>query len=161
MKINPGRGSRPCICKRKNRVTAEDSRAPGTVQTGGEGGHTGVKIREQLILWYQNHAELSWERDTLKNNLGPGMSVPPRQPVGFLAAVGLHIPRPEEANTPILILNVFDVLCCGMPPRSDCHLDEHMLGVNFHYVFIWWMQVIWSYFKKKKGGGQGWGGTIA
>lgn len=61
----------------------------------------------------------------LKNNLSSrltsclifkGILAPNRQLVGFLASLGLQIPWPEEANTPIVIFNVVHVLRSGMPP---------------------------------------------
>lgn len=93
----------------------------------------------------------------LKNNLRSGITSglifkgilePNKQQVELFASLDFQIPWPEEANTLIVVLNAVHVRCSGMPPWSGCHLVERMLGVNFHYVFIWQIQ------------GEGWGGRL-
>lgn len=54
--------------------------------------------------------------------------MPNKELVGFLASLGLQIPRPEEASMPIMLLYY--------APLSACYLDEHMLGINLHYFFV-------------------------
>lgn len=76
----------------------------------------------------------------LKSNLKPRLNssliffffilMPNKELVGFLASLSLQIPWPEEVSMPIMLS------CCPCAPQSDCYLDEDMLGINLHYIFM-------------------------
>jgi len=59
----------------------------------------------RVTLGKRHAKKQSQARLIVKGILGPN-----RQLVGFLASLGLKIPRPKEANMPVVILNVVHAL---------------------------------------------------